>query len=133
LGVDLVVGAKPLYVFPTRTGLLGNLRRLLTYRELLFLMVGRDLKARYTQSMLGFYWAVLNPLVHGLIFTVAFAVIVRVDVGETPYFLFMVRMTGSRLCLPGPQGLLSVRWFPFLTSHPGHQQRQLKHGGWGVE
>lgn len=71
-------------------GLLGNLSRLLAYRELLLLMMGRDLKARYTQSLLGFYWAVLNPLVHGLIFTVAFSIIVRVDSGDTPYFLFVL-------------------------------------------
>ena len=78
-----MVGAKACYVFPTQMGPLGNLRRLATYWELLFLMVGRDLKARYTQSMLGFYWAVLNPLVHGLIFTVIFSIIVRVDSGDT--------------------------------------------------
>lgn len=70
--------------------MLGNLRHLLAYRELLFFMLGRNLKASYTQSMLGFYWAVLNPLVHGLIFTAAFAVIVRIEVGETPYFLFVL-------------------------------------------
>ena len=40
--------------------------------------------------MLGFYWAVLNPLVRGLIFTVAFSIIVRVDSGYTPYFLFVL-------------------------------------------
>lgn len=85
-----MLGAKPYYVFPAQLGPLGNLGRLLAYRELLLLMIGRDLKARYTQSMLGFYWAVLNPLVHGLIFTVAFSIIVRVDSGDTPYFLFVL-------------------------------------------
>jgi ABC-type polysaccharide/polyol phosphate export permease len=53
-------------------------------------MMVRDLKARYTQSMLGLYWAVINPLVHALIFTAAFSIIIRVDVGDTPYFLFVL-------------------------------------------
>ena len=82
--------SKTSYVFPNRVGLLHHVGRLVAYRELLLIMVARDLKARYTQSLLGFYWAVINPLVHGLVFTVAFSVIVRVDVGDTPYFLFVL-------------------------------------------
>ncbi|MFQ5875630.1 MAG: ABC transporter permease [Dehalococcoidia bacterium] len=78
------------YVFPTRMGIWGHLGRLVAYRELLFLMVARDLKARYTQSLLGFYWAVINPLVHALVFTAAFSIVVRIDVGDTPYFLFVL-------------------------------------------
>lgn len=87
---DARPGSETSYVFPTRLGLWAHLGRLAAYRELLFLMVGRDLKARYTQSMLGFYWAIVNPLVHALVFTAAFSIVVRVDVGDTPYFLFVL-------------------------------------------
>jgi len=47
-----VVGAKACYVFPTQMGPLGNIRRLAAYWELLFLMVGRDLKAPFSVSAL---------------------------------------------------------------------------------
>jgi ABC-type polysaccharide/polyol phosphate export permease len=85
-----VMASQARYVFPARIGPLGHLGRLIAHRELLFLMVVRDLKARYTQSMLGLYWAVINPLVHALVFTAAFSIVVRVDVGDTPYFLFVL-------------------------------------------
>ena len=78
------------YVFPAQISLLGHVGRLVAYRELLWIMVARDLKARYTQSLLGFYWAIINPIMHGLVFTVAFSVIVRVQTGDTPYFLFVL-------------------------------------------
>jgi len=51
-GVDKLPGAKPSYVFPIRMGPLGNLTLRLACRELPLLMMGRDLKARYTNSML---------------------------------------------------------------------------------
>ncbi len=78
------------YTFPARLGLREHLRRLAAYRELLLIMVARDLKARYTQSLLGLYWAVLNPLAYALVLTAAFSVVVRIDTGDTPYFLFVL-------------------------------------------
>ena len=87
---DAAFDWKTSYVFPARLGLGGHAGRLLAYRELMLVMVARDLKARYTQSVLGVYWAVINPLVHALVLTVAFSLVVRVEVGETPYFLFIL-------------------------------------------
>jgi len=57
--------------------LADSLRELLHYRGLLFMLTWRDIKARYKQSMMGFFWAVLMPLLivgAGLLVRVAFSV-----------------------------------------------------------
>lgn len=78
----------PVTRWPTRTGLFHHLLRLARYRELFFTLLLRDIKARYRQSVLGLYWALLHPLAIALAFTLAFSFIVRVSVGGVPYFLF---------------------------------------------
>ena len=47
-----------------------NLRELWTYRDLLMILAGRDVKLRYKQTGLGVTWVVLQPLTAALIFTV---------------------------------------------------------------
>ena len=42
------------------------------YRELLYALVGRELKLRYKQTAIGVSWVLLQPLVTMLIFTVIF-------------------------------------------------------------
>lgn len=46
-----------------------ELRELWRYRELLGILVQRDLKVRYRNSQLGFWWSLLNPLVQVLVIT----------------------------------------------------------------
>src|SRR5262250_2533655 len=51
---------------------------ILQYRDLLFMLTWRDIKVRYKQSVMGFLWAVLMPILivgSGLIVTVAFSTI----------------------------------------------------------
>lgn len=62
---------------PTRTGahFAGRLRELYRYRELLRNLVASELKARYKNSVLGFFWSLLNPLFMMLVFTVVFGVL----------------------------------------------------------
>jgi ABC-type polysaccharide/polyol phosphate export permease len=49
-----------------------ELRELWRYRELLFILVKRDLKARYKNSVLGFGWSLLNPLMQ--VITITFVI-----------------------------------------------------------
>lgn len=58
-----------------------------SYRDLLFQMVRRDLLLRYKQSVMGFGWAVLMPVVNTVIFSVILMKVATIDVG-VPYPLF---------------------------------------------
>ena len=49
-----------------------ELGHLWEYHELLFFMVWRDVKVRYKQTALGVAWAVLQPLMATLIFSIFF-------------------------------------------------------------
>jgi lipopolysaccharide transport system permease protein len=58
------------------------------YRELLFYLVWREVKIRYTQAALGVAWAVLQPLFTVLIFTTIFGVFARFPSDGMPYPVF---------------------------------------------
>jgi lipopolysaccharide transport system permease protein len=49
-----------------------DLRALWQSRELLYYLAWRDVKVRYKQTVLGAAWAIINPVVTMLIFTVVF-------------------------------------------------------------
>jgi lipopolysaccharide transport system permease protein len=65
-----------------------ELAALWEFRELLFFMVWRDVKTRYKQTALGVTWAVLQPLMTTLIFTVVFAYFANMPSEGQPYALF---------------------------------------------
>jgi lipopolysaccharide transport system permease protein len=64
------------------------LRRLVHYHDLLYTLSVHRLKVRYKQSVLGPFWALLQPTLLMLIYTVIFSRIARVPTGGTPYALF---------------------------------------------
>ena len=49
----------------------------------------KDFKIRYTHSLLGYAWSVLNPLVFTLIYFLVFSVIIRFDVPNYPGYLLL--------------------------------------------
>lgn len=61
---------------------------LLAARELLFAIAGRSVQARYKQSFLGIAWAVIQPLVQMLVFTLVFSLFARVPSEGIPYPIF---------------------------------------------
>jgi lipopolysaccharide transport system permease protein len=65
-----------------------NLRELWRYRELLYFLVWRDVKVRYKQTVLGAAWAVLQPAMMMLVFTVCLSWMAGVPSGDCPYPLF---------------------------------------------
>lgn len=65
-----------------------NLSEIRQYHELLYFLVWRDVKLRYKQTLLGVAWAILQPLLASVIFTIVFGKLVGVPTDGTPYFLF---------------------------------------------
>lgn len=66
-----------------------GIRDIWEYRELFYFFTWRDIKVRYKQTVLGAAWAVLQPVILTLIFTVFFGGIFGSQSGSLPYPLFV--------------------------------------------
>lgn len=64
--------------------------RFARYRQSLWLLTRRDLRVRYSTSVLGYVWSILDPLVMSGIYWFVFTVIFKRDVGENPYIVFLL-------------------------------------------
>lgn len=74
---------------PPRGWQLINFRELWHYRDLLYFLTWRDVKIRYKQTALGAAWAVLQPALMMVVFSVFFGRLAQVDTGDIPYPLFV--------------------------------------------
>jgi len=59
------------------------------HKDLLLELVKRDIKARYKQSILGYAWVLLVPLINLLVMTVVFSFFIRVPTGGIPYPMYL--------------------------------------------
>lgn len=78
-----------LVIEPARRGLGLNFREIWSYRDLLLILAGRDVKLRYKQTLLGVTWVILQPLVTAIIFTVVFGNFAKLPSDGLPYVLFV--------------------------------------------
>jgi len=65
-----------------------DLKDFWTYRELLYFLTWRDVKVRYKQTAIGVVWAILQPVLTTVIFTVIFSTLARFESQTVPYPLF---------------------------------------------
>ena len=72
----------------TGSNLIIHFKILFSYRELLFNWVWREIRIRYKQSFLGIVWAILQPLLMMLIFTLVFSIFAKIASEGIPYPLF---------------------------------------------
>lgn len=79
---------KVTYIEPKKGWQLPDLEELWEYRDLFFFLVWRDIKVLYAQTILGFCWAILQPLIQIVIFTVVFGKVAKLSTDGIPYFLF---------------------------------------------
>jgi lipopolysaccharide transport system permease protein len=100
-----------------------NLRDLWSYRELLYFLTWRDVKVRYKQTLLGAAWAIIQPLLAMLIFTLFFGRLAGVPSDGIPYPLFAYSgllpwmffsnaVTASGNSLVGSSHLITKVYFP---------------------
>jgi lipopolysaccharide transport system permease protein len=103
-----------------------DLRELWRYRELLYFLVWRDVKVRYKQTALGVIWAVLQPVLAMVIFTIFFGRLARLPSDGLPYELFAFAalvpwmffangLTQSSNSLVASQNLLKKVYFPRIA------------------
>ena len=75
---------------PARGWRFINVRELWRYRELLFFLTWRDVKVRYKQTLLGGGWAILQPVMMMVVFTLFFGRLAKLPAGDLPYPLFVL-------------------------------------------
>jgi lipopolysaccharide transport system permease protein len=73
---------------PSRWGAF-DVRELFAFRDLLVILMLRDVKVRYKQTALGVVWVILQPLVAALIFAVIFGRFANLPTDGSPYLLFV--------------------------------------------
>ena len=65
-----------------------RLREIWEFRELFYFLAWRDVKVRYKQTVLGASWAILQPLLSMLVFTVFFGRLAKMPSDQVPYPVF---------------------------------------------
>ena len=73
---------------PSRGWVSLKLHELWEYRELLYFLVWRDVKVRYKQTVLGAAWAVIQPFMAMVVFSIFFGKLARMPSDGIPYPLF---------------------------------------------
>lgn len=79
---------KKTYIKPLKGWQLVNWNEIIKYKDLLYFLTVRGIKARYAQSILGVSWAVIQPLFSTLVFTIIFGKLAKVGSDGMPYALF---------------------------------------------
>jgi lipopolysaccharide transport system permease protein len=67
-----------------------NLRELWSYRDLLWILVERDIRLLYKQTALGILWVILQPLIAAVILTIVFGWVAKLPSDGAPYLLFVI-------------------------------------------
>ena len=75
---------------PSKGWAMVDLKELILYRELIFFLTWRDLKVRYKQTILGVAWAVIQPVMTMVVFSIFFGGLAHVPSDGIPYPLFSI-------------------------------------------
>ena len=65
-----------------------NLQEIWEYKELFYFFAWRDIKVRYKQTAIGILWALIQPLLTMIIFTLFFGKSFSASIGTVPYAVF---------------------------------------------
>lgn len=66
-----------------------DFKEILQYRDLLYILVWRNIKVRYKQTVVGIGWAIFQPLITMAIFTIFFGRLVKIPTDSIPYAVFV--------------------------------------------
>lgn len=97
------------------------MKEIYEYKEMIFSLVRRDLKGRYKNSILGFFWTFLNPLLQLIVYTFAFAVVMPMNIDNyymhlfvalVPWIFFASCLTGGSRAVIDQQEMVKKIYFP---------------------
>ncbi len=108
---------------PPRGWLQWDLAEIAASRELLYFLVWRDIKVRYKQTVIGAGWAVIQPLMTMLVFSLFFGRLAKMPSGGLPYPIFFFcallpwtyfanALTGATGSMVENQHLITKVYFP---------------------
>lgn len=85
---DVPDNPPPETFYQHRTSFLGSVRETWKYRGVIFALAERDVRISYKQAALGMLWAVLNPILQVVIFTLIFSRVKAFHVTGVPYSVY---------------------------------------------
>jgi lipopolysaccharide transport system permease protein len=115
-------GSHVTAIGPSR-GFALRLSELWAYRELFYFLMWRDLKVRYKRTAIGASWAVIQPLMTMIVFTVFFGTLAKLPSDNLPYpifsfsgllpwTMFVYALNNSSMSVVASQGLITKVYFP---------------------
>lgn len=118
---------KPLIIKSTKGISSLNIKEIWAFRNLIYMMLMRDLKTRYKQTAFGPIWIILTPLVNTIAYTLVFSVIANMRTGGVNAILFMYvgimvwdlftrSVTGAMGSMRSEIGLMAKVYFPRLIT-----------------
>ncbi len=102
----------------------SSLREVWQFREVVKNFVSQDLKVKYRRSFLGFFWSLLNPLLHLTVISVVFAMLFKFDVrnyalyvlsGLIPWTFFAATIDSCSMSIISAEGMIKRQYFPKLV------------------
>lgn len=102
-----------------------NIKELIQHKELFYFLAWKDIKVRYKQTVLGVFWAVLQPFLIMVVFSVFFGRVVGISSGDIPYPIFVYTgllfwnyfsnsLSSASGSLVGNQSIIQKIYFPRL-------------------
>jgi lipopolysaccharide transport system permease protein len=100
-----------------------NIKELVEYRDLLYLLISRNIKVRYRQTVLGGLWAIIQPFFMMVVFSVFFGSLAKIPSDGVPYPIFTYSamiawsyfsgsLTSSTNSLTSEAGIITKVYFP---------------------
>lgn len=110
---------------PKKTFSLQDIKELWQYRELLYFFTWRDLKVRYKQTAVGIGWALFQPFITMIVFSVFFGKLAKMPSDAIPYPIFVYvglliwqffsgALADTSNCLITNQAIITKVYFPRL-------------------
>ena len=116
---------KVTIIKPKKTMSWDDLKEIWEYKELLYFFSWRDIKVRYKQTVIGILWAIFQPFMTMVVFTIFFGNFAKMPSDGIPYPIFVDTgllfwqffsgaLTSTSNCLISNQGIITKVYFPRL-------------------
>ncbi len=110
---------------PHKTFSWDDIKEIWQYRELLYFFSWRDFKVRYKQTVIGIVWAIFQPLISMVVFSIFFGYLAKMPSDDIPYPIFVYvglllwqffsgALTDISNCLVNQRDIITKVYFPRL-------------------